>query len=445
MTSIRSRGRWSAAPRRSRARLAGRRSSRRAARRAPRRPSRRASRSAARTSSADAVIETIRRSSARGPCRRWTRAPARSVSSRRSSGSRIALAWTRRSSLARWKPNSATRRAEICETAVRDAGAPVLAQAPVDQVELGQQVVGRRIVGVAQPGPERAQPAAIGLVVVLAGRDADQLLVERRVVVDDRRGHPPAARERTHLVPVEPRGERACLLERSLDRLRPRVRIPVEVAADPGAEAERWRRVRQAPAVRPQQRRRGLPEAALEEPEPVPDLVVDPGSPRSHLVGLPEDGDLLGQRVLEPRQARGRQLRVVQLAQQRRNPLMRLQDGAPSRLRRMSGEDELDAHPLGLARQLLLPHPRGVETGEGVLERLARDAALVLVGAPAPEPVVLLGDVRELEEDAERAQDDGLALERQRRDRLLERLRAPRVRRAQRESERIRSTRSSTS
>ena len=42
--------------------------------------------------------------------------------------------------------------------------------------------------------------------------------------------------------------------------------------------------------------------------------------------------------------------------------------------------------------------------------------------APAPEPVVLLGDVRELEEDAEGAEDDGLALERQRRDRLLERL-----------------------
>ena len=109
--------------------------------------------------------------------------------------------------------------AEIREAAVRDAGAAVLAQAPVDQVELGQQVVGRRVVGVAQPGPERAQPAAIRLVVVLAGRDADQLLVERRVVVDDRRGHPPAARERAHLVPVEPRGERPRLLERRLHRL----------------------------------------------------------------------------------------------------------------------------------------------------------------------------------------------------------------------------------
>jgi hypothetical protein len=49
----------------------------------------------------------------------------------------------------------------------------------------------------------------------------------------------------------------------------------------------------------------------------------------------------------------------------------------------------------------------------------------VLVGARRAGPVVLLGDVRELEEDAERAQDDGLAFERQRRNRLLERLALP--------------------
>ena len=112
---------------------------------------------------------------------------------------------------------------------------------------------------------------------------------------------------------------------------------------------------------------------------------------------------------------------------------MRLEDGAPRRLGRVGGEDELDAHPLGLPRELLLPHAGCVETRERVLERLARDAALVLVGAPAPEPVVLLGDVRELEEDAERAQHDGLALERQRRDRLLERLALPAAARPARE------------
>ncbi len=77
---------------------------------------------------------------------------------------------------------------------------------------------------------------------------------------------------------------------------------------------------------------------------------------------------------------------------------------------------------VGLSRELLLLDPRGVETGEHGLERLPRDTALELVGATPPEPMVLLGDVRQLEEDAERPQDDGLALERERRDRLLERL-----------------------
>ena len=57
----------------------------------------------------------------------------------------------------------------------------------------------------------------------------------------------------------------------------------------------------------------------------------------------------------------------------------------------------------------------------------------MLVGAPAPQPVVLLGDVRELEEDAERPQHDGLALERKRRDRLLERLALPAAARPARE------------
>ena len=117
---------------------------------------------------------------------------------------------------------------------------------------------------------------------------------------------------------------------------------------------------------------------------------------------------------LDSHPARGRQLRVVQLAQERRDPLVRLEDRAPRRLGRVGGEDELDAHPLGLPRELLLAHAGGVQTRERGLERLARDAALVLVGAAAPEPVVLLGDVRELEEDAERPQHDGLALERER-------------------------------
>src|SRR5262249_52093042 len=42
------------------------------------------------------------------------------------------------------------------------------------------------------------------------------------------------------------------------------------------------------------------------------------------------------------------------------------------------------------------------------LERLARDAAVVRVLAPAAEAMVLLGEVRELEVEPERAQDERL-------------------------------------
>ena len=63
-----------------------------------------------------------------------------------------------------------------------------------------------------------------------------------------------------------------------------------------------------------------------------------------------------------------------------------------------------------------------LELAERVGERLPRHAALVLVLAPAPDPMVLLGDVGELEEERERAEHGRLLLEAELRDRLPERL-----------------------
>src|SRR5439155_13869932 len=53
-------------------------------------------------------------------------------------------------------------------------------------------------------------------------------------------------------------------------------------------------------------------------------------------------------------------------------------------------------------------------------EGLGRCPALALVGAPPPDAVVLLGDVRELEVDGEGAEDERLALEVDRADELDE-------------------------
>ena len=100
---------------------------------------------------------------------------------------------------------------------------------------------------------------------------------------------------------------------------------------------------------------------------------------------------------------------------------MGFEDRAARCLGRMRGEDELDPEPLARGLDLGLVDPAAVELRERVGERLARDPPLGLVLAPPPDPVVLLGDVDELEEQRERPQHGALALRPERRDRLAER------------------------
>ena len=61
------------------------------------------------------------------------------------------------------------------------------------------------------------------------------------------------------------------------------------------------------------------------------------------------------------------------------------------------------------------PPAHAVEPRERLVERLRHDPLLARVGAPAADPVLLLGDVRELEVERERPQHARLPLERQRR------------------------------
>ncbi len=160
--------------------------------------------------------------------------------------------------------------------------------------------------------------------------------------------------------------------------------------------------------------RRGVQQAVLEEPEPVADLVDDARPLVPHLVGLPEQRDLLAEpgrdRIVLRR-------RLVELREQPRDPDVRDEDRPARRLGGMSRQHELDvdvaqARPPFVFRDV--PKPR-----ERVGERLARRDALLGVLAASPQPVMLLGDVRELEVERERAQDELLALDGQRRDRLM--------------------------
>ena len=99
---------------------------------------------------------------------------------------------------------------------------------------------------------------------------------------------------------------------------------------------------------------------------------------------------------------------------------MRLEDRAARRLGRVRGQDGPHLEPRGRLEQLLVADAGVAQARHRVGERLPRHPALVLVLAPPPQPVVLLGDVGELEEERERPQHRGLLLELESADRLLE-------------------------
>src|SRR5215213_3212089 len=77
----------------------------------------------------------------------------------------------------------------------------------------------------------------------------------------------------------------------------------------------------------------------------------------------------------------------------------------------MCGQHELEREVLESVVQLRSGQARPPESRERLGERLARHSLLVLVLTPPTQPVVLLGDVRKLEVEAEGAEDRGLALE----------------------------------
>ncbi len=222
--------------------------------------------------------------------------------------------------------------------------------------------------------------------------------------------------------PVEVTRELTGALERVRDGLRPDVRIAVEVAADPGAEAQRLAGAREPLDQGALELGDRVPEALLEEPQPLADLVDDPRPLGADLVGLPEQRDLLGEGVLEPPPLGERRALVVEAGEERGDPPVRLEDRAARRLGRMGGEDELDPEPLSCRLDLGLVDPAPVELRERIGKRLARHPSLGLVLAAPADPVVLLGDVDELEEQRERPQHGALALRAERGDRVGERL-----------------------
>ena len=266
------------------------------------------------------------------------------------------------------------------------------AQCGLERAEIDEQRVSVRVAVVCEPTPDAHQLGAVRL-----GRVGRELW--RRT--DEVRGHPPRLAEPADLTLVQLAREQASALERLLDGGGAGVRVAVHVAADPGAEAERNHDARQVAPKLPGQLRHGVPEARLEEPQPVPDLVNDARPPCADLVGLPEDRDLLGERVLDLRRARGRESRVVEFAQEGDNPSVSSEHGPACRLGRVSRHNRRDVGGGERGRELVIADPGRPQSLDRVAQRLERNATLVLVLAPATQPVMLFGDVRELEEERE--------------------------------------------
>ena len=298
------------------------------------------------------------------------------------------------------------------EAAVGDALAAVVTQARLHEVELGAQLLDVRVVVGAEPLPHRRQPPPVRLLRVRLLRQVD--VGHRGIRLDQRARHAPRHGERADVAPQQVAHERGPPLDRLAHRRRPDVRVPVAVAADPAAEPER--RAGQPAAPGGEQIARRVPQRVLDEPQPLPDLVDDAGPVGAHLVRLPEDRHLLR----EPRDQalaldRG-EPRIVELVEQSLEAPVLLQDRPRQRLGGVRRQHELDGDVRRGARDRVLADPRGGEQAERLVQRLAQRPALALDLAPPAHPVVLLGDVREVEVDREGAQDDGLRLDRERRD-----------------------------
>ena len=303
------------------------------------------------------------------------------------------------------------------QASLGDPRAAVRSEARLDKIELGMDIVGRPVGVVAEPLPDRRQPPPVRLGGVAPGSEVDG--ADGLVGVDEGARHAPGGGERADVAAEKLADEGRPALHRLAHRLGACIRVSVEIASDPRPEPQR--RAGQTLAPDGEEVGGGVPEAVLEEPERLPDLVDDARPLRTNLVCLPQDRDLLGERDLAVEPLGGREAHVVELLEERGQAAVLLEDRARQRFRRMGGEDELDGYPARRRRDVVAGDTVPLEQRERLGERLPRRPALALVLAAAPDAVVLFGDVGEVEVDGERAQDDGLRLDVERRDRLGER------------------------
>ena len=238
---------------------------------------------------------------------------------------------------------------------------------------------------------------------------------------DELGGHAPRGAERAHVAAQEVARERPGALERVDDRLRAGVRVAVHVAADPGAEPQRGRRARDRVVAA---RARAAAAPATGWPRRTRARC---GSRRRRAAAATAPRPSARGSSPPPRSAPGRAAASSAAAPGRRagaapSPAAGAPGGSSGGVASVGCAVSTgpDLEPRGRRAQLVVADPGLAQARDRIGERLARHPALVLVLPPASQPVVLLGDVRELEEERERPQHRGLPLEVEAADRLLE-------------------------
>ena len=262
----------------------------------------------------------------------------------------------------------------------RSASPPCRAKARSRSVELVPELVAVRVSVRAEPLPDRGQPPPVGLGRVRAPRGG-------------RRRRPRGRRRRASSTsPTTPRARgRRGAGARARRRL-PRSTASRTVSGPAFGFPSRSPPIQRAEAERDAGQPRlpdrdevggGVPEALLEEPEALPDLVDHARALGADLVGLPEDRDLLRERsprasARSPR-CRGAGRRARRGALPIRRCFSRIVRGSASVgcAVRTSSTDTAAA-----ARELVLADARARERLERLVERLAQRPALALDLAP---------------------------------------------------------------
>ena len=321
-----------------------------------------------------------------------------------------------------------------------------LAERLLSHPQLVEQLVRRAVAGVvslarrAHARGEQREVAPVGLLRV--AREGPRRLLRKalgqprqRVRQLLRAPHEPLAQRHALREQLDPALEQvqaggAHHLERLRGDRRGDARVAVAVAAHPRAERQQRRHADLLAGVGLLDRRLELAVELGHDPvqrrgevdEPGVDLVERGGGGGAHLVGAPQLLDRAGDRAPGGRLVAGHGRALVEVAQAGEDARELLDRRAPPRLGRVRGHDEPQLGALERRAQLVRGRAALGEVADRVAQRAGarRVAEPALAPAQAPDALVVLREVEELEPTRERAHQHLGVVERQRGDELLE-------------------------